>query len=518
MESKYTHFWPPNDVLTSITDIVFLMLDTQANILDINPYGCQLLECPAEKLIGKNWIDYCIPKEQRQAVRVVFKQIVDGVRQADHYENSILSRSGKEYVLTWHNMERRDKCGNIVGTLSSGINITERVIRERKIQEALLLAQRKCQAILDNAIEAIIGSDMKGNIISFNNAAEEMFGYLNSEMLGKNVRQLMPAPYRNKHDNFIKNYLSTGEAKIIGSGRELTAVKKDGSSFPIHLSITDTIIDNEHIFTALLRDLSKQKAVEKKLQEKETENRHHNERLAHIARVSTLGEITAGIAHEVNQPLAAIATYAQSGRRLANTDSGDIDELNYVLEQIELQAVRASQVIHRIRNLSKQGDSCRSVFQINEIIEDSLSLVKAEAVSKQVALKCNLGTNLPSVHVDAIQIQQVLLNLILNAIQAMTATPPAQRTITISSECTADKDIRVTVSDNGSGISKEHLAQLFIPFFTTRKNGLGIGLSICRTLITAHGGSLNINRRKRKGSEFYFILPAMHGSKEEDNG
>lgn len=517
MESKLTG-WPPNDVLTSVTDIVFLMLDRQANIIDINPYGCQLLEYPAEKLIGKNWIDYCIPKAQQESVRVVFQQIVDGERQVDHYENSLVSQSGKEYVLTWHNMERRDKSGNIAGTLSSGIDITERVIKERQTQEALLLAQRKCQAILDNAIEAIIGTDMKGNIISFNNAAEVMFGYLSGEILGQNIRQLMPAPHRQNHDGFMHHYLTTGEAKIIGSGRELTAVKKDGSSFPIHICVTDTIIENEHIFTGLLRDLSKQKAVEQQLQEKETENHQHRERLAHIARVATLGEITAGIAHEVNQPLAAIATYAQSARRLTNRDTGDIDELNYVLEQIERQAVRASQVIQRIRDLAKLGHSCRNVVQINDIIEDSLTLIAAEANAKQVALVCKLGADLPAVHVDAIQIQQVLLNLILNALQSMDMTQVSQRSITISSACTTDMDIRVTVSDTGSGISKEHRDQLFIPFFTTRKNGMGIGLSICRTLITAHGGSLNIGKPKPKGSEFYFILPATQPSKDAANG
>ena len=337
-----------------------------------------------------------------------------------------------------------------------------------------------------------------------------MFGYDSGDVIGASVSILLASPYREQSDESLRSFLQSGDESFLQESRELIAQRADGSHFPIELWVVNTVSADGTIFFILIRDLSAQKAAEREIFKKEVEVQQARDHLAHIARVATLGEIAAGIAHEVNQPLAAITTYAQSGHRLLDAKVREKDDIAYVLQQIERQASRASEVISRLRSSIKYGAATRERTSIDTIIADTLTLICVEADRKKVEVEYRPECDLGPIDVDSVQIQQVLINLIINAIQALEAANVQQPLVVLRTEPRAHQQIYVSVTDNGPPISRETMDQLFTPFFSTKEHGLGIGLSLCRTLIAAHGGSLNINRNRREGNEFFFTLPTIN--------
>ncbi|MBI2379435.1 MAG: PAS domain S-box protein [Gammaproteobacteria bacterium] len=369
--------------------------------------------------------------------------------------------------------------------------------------------EAKFLALLDAAVDAIIVIDTRGHIEAFNASAQRLFGYSQDEVLGRNVKLLMPAPYHDAHDAYLGNYLESGQARIIGIGREVQARRRDGSVFPISLAVGEARMGKDRRFVGLIRDLSERKRAEEELQRAEDEARLHRERLAHMARLTTIGEMATGIAHEINQPLTAIATYAQACQRMLQSARAEPAELLEAFEKIEAQTQRASEVIRRLRSLIKQRESEKSVLDCNALVADVARLAEVDARIHDLGLVLELTPDLPEIVGDPIQIQQIVLNLIRNGLEAMTEGKPAHGSVHIRTSLAPEGGIEVRVQDWGRGMDEAQLAKLFTPFHTTKANGLGIGLCISRSIARAHGGDLIYCPTTEGGATFRLVLPAL---------
>jgi two-component system sensor kinase FixL len=368
------------------------------------------------------------------------------------------------------------------------------------------VAETRLGALLDAAVDAIILIDTQGLIRRFNLAAEQMFGYAEAEVLGHNVSTLMPEPYRSHHDAYIARYASTGERRIIGIGREVEGRRKDGTIFPIDLSVGEFMTTGElmpegrHGFVGIIRDLTERKA-----QAREAEGLRA--RLTHVGRLGTLGEMVSGIAHEVNQPLTAISNYASACRRMVQAGTIGGDELATTLDKIGAQAERAGQVIRGLRALVRRRDEAREPLDVNRLIRDVIKLLDFEVRQAGYHLDLELAEPLPATMGDAVQIQQVVLNLVRNGLDAMLEQARGD-TLRIQTGVN-DGKIEIVVTDSGPGLPPRAQERLFEPFFTTKPLGIGLGLSICKSIITAHRGELTGETAPAGGARFRVRLPKV---------
>jgi len=363
--------------------------------------------------------------------------------------------------------------------------------------------------LLNAAVDAIIVIDQNGRIEIFNKAAEEIFGYVASEILGENVSSLMPEPDRSAHDQYLNNYNTSKNPKIIGIGREVVGLHKNGIKFPVFLSVGEVADTETPRFIGIIRDLSEHQRLEREVTKMQSE-------LAHATRLSELGEMTAGIAHEINQPLTALSTYANACHRMLMNEQIDAEELLNTLHLITDQAQRAGEVVRRLRAFTKKRVGQRQFLEINTIIEGTLRLVEADVRARNFNLCKSLTPELPKVFADNIQIQQVVLNLIRNAMDAMENVPSGENIVTVETNLGDDNCVRVSVSDQGIGLTEDIAEQIFDSFFTTRDTGTGLGLSISRSIIAAHGGVIDYSPNREGGVTFYFTLPAAVDNENDE--
>jgi two-component system sensor kinase FixL len=369
----------------------------------------------------------------------------------------------------------------------------------------LVRRQAETLAILDTAVDAIILIDESGRVETFNAAAERLFGYASADIVGRPVNVLMPEPHRTRHDEYLHRYMETGEKRIIGIGRELEAQTRDGHRVPISLAVSEIRLQGRRRFAGIIRDLSEQYAVRETLAEQ-------RERLAHVGRLSTMGEMTASIAHEINQPLTAIAMYAQSSLKLLQREDPDLGKLAAALEKLNTQSLRAGAIIERIQRFARARESQRERSRLNNLLRDLVKLAEGDARLQDVTITFDLQDGLADVYCDPIQIQQVALNLIRNAIDAMKGIDCRHgNAITITSRALEGGMVEVAVSDQGPGVSDDQVMLLFKAFHTTKKDGMGMGLSICRTIIAEHGGVLSHRKNPGPGVTFFFTLPTGEG-------
>jgi two-component system sensor kinase FixL len=357
-------------------------------------------------------------------------------------------------------------------------------------------------ALFDAAVEGIIVIDGDGTITAFNRAAERLFGYAADDVLGRRVDTLMPEPDRSAHDGYMKHYLDTGERRIIGIGREVRAQRADGSTFPIALSVGEIEGGAKRRFIGLIRDLSVQREAE------EEAHRLQN-RLAHVGRFSLMGEMAAGLAHELNQPLSAIVNYSQAGRRLAERDGPSIDAVSDCFGKITEQAMRAGHIIDKLRDFLRKDDVTKGTLSLNEVVMSTLNLVEADARAQGIPIVIELAGDLPSVGGDLVQLQQVLMNLTRNAVDAMRDSPNKDEGIIIRTSRPTPGEVQVSVLDHGPGVPQQLVKSIFEPFVTTKRDGLGVGLAISRTIIRGHDGELYCRRNPLGGAIFGFKLPAL---------
>lgn len=372
---------------------------------------------------------------------------------------------------------------------------------DQSASEQPLQAETLLRSILATVPDAMVVIDERGSIVSFSLAAEKMFGYSESELVGRNVKLLMPSPDRERHDRYIANYLSTGIRKIIGIGRVTTALHRDGNTFPIELSVGEAWINERRIFTGFIRDLTERQQTLLRLQDLQSE-------LAHVGRLSEMGTLASSLAHELNQPLTAVASYCESARDLLASEA-DAETLAMVREAIDeaaKQAIRAGQIVRRLRDFISHGETERHIESLQRLINEANALALVGSREYGIDVKLSIDPDLDLVFVDRIQVQQVLVNLIRNAIDAMVDSPT--RSLSIRTARGRDGFVEVAVEDTGSGISETIAPQLFQPFVTSKEGGMGIGLSICRTIIEAHGGGIWFDSNSKGGTAFRFTLPS----------
>ena len=353
------------------------------------------------------------------------------------------------------------------------------------------------RSILDTAPDAMIVIDEHGVIQFFSSAAERQFGYTADEVRGQNVRLLMPAPYREQHDGYLERYLRTGERRIIGIGRVIVGRRKDGSTFPMELSVGEASQNGRRLFTGFVRDLTERQQAERRLHELQNG-------LLHVSRVRSMGQMAAALAHELNQPLTATANYVRAALRLLSMPEPNLDRVRQAMDNAVQQTLRSGEIIRRLRAFVARGEVSRQPQNIASLIEEASALALVGAKERGIKVLIDTDPDLPEAMVDRVQVQQVLLNLIRNAIEAMEDRP--LRTLSLTTTRYGDQ-VLVSVADTGSGVPPEIVARLFQPFVTTKTDGMGIGLSVCRTIIEAHGGKLWMEPNAGGGSIFHFTLP-----------
>ena len=361
------------------------------------------------------------------------------------------------------------------------------------------------RSILATVPDAMVVIDVRGVILSFSAAAQKMFGYTETEVLGENVSMLMPSPDRERHDGYLANYRRTGERKIIGIGRVTNARRRDGNTFPIELSIGEASVDGQRIFTGFIHDITQRQQAEAQLKDLQAE-------LAHVGRVSEMATLASSLAHELNQPLTAVTSYCQGIRRLAQ-GKGDASTRQLIAEAADEaadEALRAGEIVRRLRDFFSRGDTERHIEELPRLITEANALALVGSRELRVEVQVAFDSEAEFVLADRVQIQQVLVNLIRNAMDAMLESE--ERLLTISTAAGSDGVVTVAVQDSGTGISGDVANQLFQPFVTSKQTGMGIGLSICRTIIEAHGGRIWFESAPEGGTIFRFTLPQVEDS------
>ncbi len=364
------------------------------------------------------------------------------------------------------------------------------------------------RSILDTVPDGVVVIDRDGLMTSFSPAAERMFGWTAAEAVGKNVSLLMPEPHATAHDAYIQRYHRTQEKRIIGAGRVVVGQRKDGSTFPMELAVGETK-GPVPSYTGFIRDLTETQETETRLQELQNE-------LVHVSRLTAMGEMASTLAHELNQPLSAIANLLTGSRRLIDRGrEADQAKVRDAIDRAATQALRAGEVIHRMRDFVRRGASERDVESLSKLIEEASALALIGEKDRQVDVRLSLDPAADAVYADRVQVQQVLLNLIRNGIDAMHDGEPRRRALLISTEITDEGWSRVSVADTGPGIADAVRERLFQPFMTTKAQGMGVGLSISRSIIEAHGGRIWAEANPGGGALFRFTLPPAEQKAKE---
>ena len=363
--------------------------------------------------------------------------------------------------------------------------------------------EKRLRSITRTAPDAIVIIDETGIIDMVNPAAERLFGYSSAELVGRNVKVLMPSPHREAHDSHLARYRETGEKRVIGIGRVVVGRRKDGTTFPARLAIGEVELDQGRLFTGFLHDITERENIQRRAGILQQE-------LMHASRLSAMGEMASGIAHELNQPLTAIMNYARAARRRLDRTQPDPEPIAELVDKAGHQAERAAEIIKRLRRFIKKDESERRLEPVNAVIEEAAALALIGASDRHIELIFSLDDSLPPVLMDRIEVQQVVLNILRNAIEAFEG--PDERKIHITTQATGPRQVHVAIRDNGPGLAPGIADNPFRPFQTTKADGLGIGLAISRTIIDAHGGRLWAESPQEGGAVFHFSLPVGDGS------
>jgi PAS domain S-box-containing protein len=614
MESFFAH----------IADALFVT-ELDGQIVDVNPAACLLLGYSKQELLAMRPWNFVTSATHAQILQINQDLVLETPVTV---QQTFQSRDDRQLCVD--NMMTRVNCTSRELIVASCHNVTQ----QKTTEDALKGSEARKTAILDSALDCIVTMDHEGHITEFNPAAERTFGQRREEVIGKGLAEvIIPPSFRERHRQGFAHYLASGEARVLGKRIEMTAIRSDGTEFPVELAITRIPFDGPPSFTGYLRDITDRKRGEEKLRRSEaylseaqklsltgsfgwsiasdehywsdetfrifeydastkitlqmilerihphdiplvremialaadgrtldyecrlsvpggrvkhvhvvahdvgsksgnrefvgaimdiTATRHAEEALrkaqadlAHVSRVTTLGELTASIAHEVNQPLGSVINNANACVSLLPEGAPQFSEVREALAEIIQGAEQASAVITRVKQLVRKAPSERAVLDLRDVVVDVLALARHDTTARRVTIRIELAKDMPLVMGDRVQLQQVLLNLIVNGMDAMSATDESKRILTICGRREAragESRCLLSVRDAGAGLNPEKMDQLFEAFYTTKPQGMGMGLAISRSIIEAHGGRLWTETNQEPGATFLFSVPAARNA------
>jgi PAS domain S-box-containing protein len=483
-----------------LAEVMMVALDTAGRISLINRKGCEILGYPEQALVGNSWFDVCVPEAQRALSRQRYTDVLAATSATlPYHEETIRTRDGTAKLIAWRGNLLRNRAGEVTGILTCGEDVTEqrRAAEALRGSEALLRAAQQLANLGNFELQLAAGtaywSEQVYRITGFTRGREPA-------NVAEYIRDYVHPDDRERVERDWARVAPEG-AKI---NLEHRLLRPDGAVRDVHLLAQGARgARGASVVSGTLHDVTERRAAEREV-------RQSHDKLTHFARLSTMGEMATGLAHEINQPLTAIATYSQAASRMLRGGTADPAELSDALAQITSQALRAGEVIRGLRNFVKDRVAHTESVDVNGLIEDVRVLAATDARASDVRLILDLGEGLPLVAADPVQIQQVLLNLVRNAIDVTLETVGAVREVTVQSRA-APEEIEVCVMDHGAGIASAVATQLFHPFFTTKASGTGLGLAISRSIIRAHHGKLGYRPTGGGGSTFYFSLPAAPG-------
>ncbi len=481
-------------LIDGATNYAIYMLDPEGRVTLWNLGAERIKGWTEVEIIGSNFAKFYLP-EDAAGGKPADDLARASARGRIEEESWRIRKDGSEFLANVTITALRNDAGELRGFGKVIRDITD----QKAAEAALVRREHHLRSILATVPDAMIVMAEDGIVTSFSTAAEQVFGYAKADVVGRNVDMLMPPSEQRNHDDHMRSYLRTGIQHVIGQVRIATAQRANGEIFPIELAVGEAVIAGERIFTGFVRDLTNRQRTERKVKELQSE-------LIHVSRVSAMGTMASTLAHEINQPLTAITNYLETTRAMiGDTDDGLLGEIAEALDLAAAQSLRAGTIVRRLRAFVDGGDTGFQIERLDELVEEATSLGLLGAHEAGIEVVMTIAAGLDKVRVDRVQIQQVLVNLIRNAIQSMAAS--LTKTLTIATAPDRAGWVRVTVADTGAGLDPDIRDRLFEAFATTKEDGMGLGLSICRTIVEAHGGRIWAEAAPGGGTAFHFCVP-----------
>ncbi len=434
-------------------------------------------------------------------------EIADMARAVEQFLEDRRRRRQVEEALKGLNIELEGRVAQRTAELRNALADREAEIVERQhAEEAVRASEHFLNSIIENIPDTIFVRDAVAlRFVRLNKAGEQLLGYRREEILGKSVYDLFPP---REAEFFAAKDRDVLESRQMVNVPEEPVLTRHGQRFVHTMKIPIVDMQGEPRFLlGISRDITEQKHAAAELRDSERRYREAQTALAHANRVVTMGQLTASISHEIKQPIAATATNAQAGLLWLRAQPPNLDEVREAFDRIHKDMKRASEVMNRIHGLVKNAPPSMEKLRINEAISDVVGFLHGEIASKGVRVRMRLAHDVPTVVGDRVALQQVMLNLIMNAVEAMSATDEGPRALTIGTGADESGAVRVSVSDSGPGVARDAAERLFEPFYTSKAGGMGMGLSICRSIVEAHGGRLWVDSNTPHGAVFQFTVP-----------
>ncbi|MEM9618927.1 MAG: PAS domain S-box protein [Pseudomonadota bacterium] len=480
------------DEVIQTVDTPIVVLSSAGDILRFNRASEKLTGYIADEVLGRKIWHFLILDEEISSVRSIFEKTIDKDAPT-HFTNHWKTKTGDRRLLAWSNKTIHNSNGCITGILATGLDITDSKAREKQLSQT----RSYLQSIIDASPVAIITTNMCGEILSVSREAEHCFLCTESQVINSNINDLIPGFIDFFYNNGIKNCSKKSTNETINRTQPIVAKRLNGESFPATIHISE-FINGAQILVGFIEDKTQHQALERRLENTQLQ-------LQHAGRISAMGEIASTIAHELNQPLTAAASLAGAvSLILKKGQCGACRDATALLDDAVNEIRRGSEIIRQMREFLRMRKTAKSLHDLNQVIEEACVIALIGARSEGVNVDMNLADDIGTAPLDRIQMQQVIVNLVRNAIDAMHDVN--EKTLTISTQKT-DRSIAISVEDTGHGISEDINKRLFEPFVTSKEDGMGIGLSLSKSIIDAHQGEITAKNKELGGCVFTVKLP-----------